>query len=191
MRAVDFNRWVARCLVSAMSKVATAVSLAGALAGCATTTPPHPPGVAPSGSSRTAAALGVGWPIWIGIVCEDLESQRRFYRDVLGLTEREVGVGWIHFDLDGKLLELFAKSDRPEYARPGVTVGFAVDDIRAARATLMERGAIPVGPIEGDANDSWAYFKDGEGNLFEITQKRSHRATSTSTSAGSGASAVP
>src|SRR5438093_12204339 len=26
----------------------------------------------------------LGWPVWIGVVSEDLEAQRRFYRDVLG-----------------------------------------------------------------------------------------------------------
>ena len=30
------------------------------------------------------------WPVWIGIVCDDLQAQRRFYRDVLGLSEAEV-----------------------------------------------------------------------------------------------------
>ncbi len=27
----------------------------------------------------------LGWPVWIGVITDDLEGQRRFYRDVLGL----------------------------------------------------------------------------------------------------------
>ncbi len=115
--------------------------------------------------------LELGWPIWIGVVCDDFEAQRRFYRDVLGLAERNVQVGSSWFEFDGKLLELFAKSARPQYARRGVAVGFAVDDIQAARATLLARGVEPVSEIEGNAGDYWAYFKDAEGNLFEIVQR--------------------
>jgi len=49
------------------------------------------------------------WPVWIGIVCDDLESQRHFYRDVLGLKELKSGEDFTWFDFDGKLLELLCK----------------------------------------------------------------------------------
>ncbi|MEN3341669.1 MAG: hypothetical protein V7644_1073 [Actinomycetota bacterium] len=35
--------------------------------------------------------LELGWPNWIGVVARDLEAQRRFYRDVLGLRELRTG----------------------------------------------------------------------------------------------------
>src|SRR5205807_5132445 len=57
------------------------------------------------------------WPVWIGIVCDDLESQRHFYRDVLGLKELKSGEDFVWFDFDGKLLELLAKSPLPQYDR--------------------------------------------------------------------------
>jgi catechol 2,3-dioxygenase-like lactoylglutathione lyase family enzyme len=112
----------------------------------------------------------LGWPVWIGIVCDDLQAQRRFYRDVLGFAESNVSEGSIWFMVEGKLLELFARSDRPQYARRGVAIGFVVADIRAARATLLERGVEPVSEIEGGPDQHWAYFKDAEGNLFEIVE---------------------
>ena len=28
-------------------------------------------------------AVTLGWPCWVGVVAEDLDTQRRFYRDVL------------------------------------------------------------------------------------------------------------
>jgi catechol 2,3-dioxygenase-like lactoylglutathione lyase family enzyme len=121
-------------------------------------------------ASVAATSLRLGWPIWIGIVCDDFEGQRRFYRDVLGFKETKRGVGWVWFDVDGKLLELFPRSSRPQYAQRGVTVGFVVDDIRAARATLLARHVTPVGDVEDGGGQSWAYFRDGEGNLFEIVQ---------------------
>jgi extradiol dioxygenase family protein len=31
--------------------------------------------------------MDVGFPSWIGVVCEDFENQRAFYGEVLGLRE--------------------------------------------------------------------------------------------------------
>ena len=113
------------------------------------------------------------WPVWIGVVCEDLEAQRKFYRDTLGMNEVRSGDGFVWFELDGKLFELLAKSDKPQYDRRRVTFAFEVEDIRTARADLLARGIEPVTDIEGgaDAKQYWAYFKDAEGNLFEIVQR--------------------
>ena len=113
------------------------------------------------------------WPVWIGVVCEDFEGQRKFYRDVLGLNEVRSGDGFVWFDFDGKLLELLAKSEKPQYDRPRVSFAFEVDDIRSTRAELLSRGVEAVTDIEGgpDARQYWAYFKDAEGNLFEIVQR--------------------
>ena len=137
--------------------------------------PPEAPALVatPAPPSETVSQVGsrLGWPIWIGIVCDDLQAQRHFYRDVLGLTESNVQVGSIWFEFDGKLLELFAKSDLPQYARRGVAFGFAVPDIHSARATLLERGVQPVSDIDGGPDARWAYFKDAEGNLFELVER--------------------
>lgn len=113
------------------------------------------------------------WPVWIGVVCEDLEGQRRFYRDTLGLKEVRSGENFVWFEFEDKLFELLAKSDKPQYDRRRVSFAFEVDDIRATRAELVSRGVEPVTGIEGggDARQYWAYFKDAEGNLFEVVQR--------------------
>jgi catechol 2,3-dioxygenase-like lactoylglutathione lyase family enzyme len=113
------------------------------------------------------------WPVWIGVVCENLEAQRAFYRDTLGMNEVRSGDGFVWFELDGRLFELLAKSDKPQYDRRRVTFAFEVEDIRSARADLVTRGIEPVTEIEGgpDAKQYWAYFKDAEGNLFELVQR--------------------
>jgi catechol 2,3-dioxygenase-like lactoylglutathione lyase family enzyme len=107
--------------------------------------------------------LRLGWPVWIGIVCEDLQTQRRFYRDVLGLSELKAGDNWVWFDFDGKLLELLAKSPLPQYDRP-VSFAFDVDDIRSARENLIARGVEPVTDIDGGPEELqyWTYFRDAE-----------------------------
>ena len=124
-----------------------------------------------SHSERTD--LRLRWPVWIGIVCEDLEAQRRFYRDVLGLSELKAGQNWVWFDFDGKLLELLAKFPLPQYDRRRVSFAFDVDNIESARAELIQRGVEPVTEIEGGPKSLqyWTYFKDAEGNLFELVQR--------------------
>jgi hypothetical protein len=37
-----------------------------------------------SGRMEGIVAVNMGWPCWAGVVAEDLDAQRRFYRDVLG-----------------------------------------------------------------------------------------------------------
>lgn len=115
------------------------------------------------------------WPVWIGVVCEDLAAQRSFYRDTLGLREVRAEPGFVWFEFEGRLLELLAKSSEPQYDRKRVSFAFEVDDIRSAQAEMLRRGAKAVTDIEGgpDARQYWAYFQDAEGNLFEIVQRLS------------------
>lgn len=116
----------------------------------------------------------IKWPNWLGLVVDDLESQRRFYRDTLGLKELGSGDGWVQFDLGfPNLFELLQRSDEPQYDRRRFQPGFAVDDIRSARERLIERGVEPVTDIEGepDSQGNWCYFRDPEGNVFELSQR--------------------
>lgn len=116
----------------------------------------------------------LGWPTWIGVVADDLEAQRRFYRDTLGLAETAAGDGWVEFDLDGRLFEVISRSELPQYEARRFQVGFTVDDIEAARTELIGRGIEPISEIEGgeDTLNRWCYFRDPEGNVFEITEWR-------------------
>src|SRR5207253_8703785 len=102
----------------------------------------------------------LGWPVWIGVVSDDLEGQRRFYRDVLDLRELGAGDDWVQFDLDGRMLELLARSEEPQYRQRRVQVGFAVDDIRAASRELEARGVVRIAGIEGgpESGQYWGYF---------------------------------
>jgi len=54
-----------------------------------------------------------------------------------------------------------------------VSFAFEVDDIHSARAKLIDRGVEAVTEIEGglQSRQYWTYFKDAEGNLFELVQR--------------------
>jgi catechol 2,3-dioxygenase-like lactoylglutathione lyase family enzyme len=126
-----------------------------------------------STESSAAGTVTLRWPIWIGVVCDDLEKQRRFYREILGLSELKAGAGWVWFDFGGRLLELLARRPLPQYDQRAVTFAFEVEDIHAARAALIRRGVESVTGVEGgpESLQYWTYFKDVEGNLFELVQR--------------------
>lgn len=115
------------------------------------------------------------WPSWIGVVAEDLGRQRRFYRDVLGFTEVAQGPDWVQFDLgDDQLLEVVQRSRQRQYGEARYQVGYAVEDIEAARDHLVSRGVQPLTDLAGSAAGSgrWCYFRDAEGNVFELKEHR-------------------
>jgi predicted enzyme related to lactoylglutathione lyase len=114
------------------------------------------------------------WPNWLGVVVEDLEAQRAFYANVLGLAESDAGEDWVQFEMGGpNLFELLRSSDQPQYDHPRFQPGFAVGDIHAARARLVEHGAEAITGIEGGPGSGgyWCYFRDPEGNVFELSQR--------------------
>jgi catechol 2,3-dioxygenase-like lactoylglutathione lyase family enzyme len=123
------------------------------------------------------------WPTWIGVVVDDLEGQRRFWGRLLGVPEDHSGPGFVDFELgERRSFELIKRSDTPEYDGLRFQVGFEVDDIAAANQELVRLGAIPIGGIvEDDAGAPWAYFRDPEGNVFEIKQRPDTTSAATST----------
>jgi predicted enzyme related to lactoylglutathione lyase len=112
------------------------------------------------------------WPAWIGVVVDDLEAQRRFWGELLGAPEVGSGPDYVEFDAgDGRTFEVLKRSEAPEYDRPRFQVGFVVEDIEATREELIRRGVEPVTEMVRGEGSSWAYFRDPEGNVFEITQR--------------------
>jgi catechol 2,3-dioxygenase-like lactoylglutathione lyase family enzyme len=115
----------------------------------------------------------VGWPTWIGLVCDDLETQRTWYGEVLGLRETDAGEDWVQFDLGGHTFELLrVDRSRQQYDARRFQVGFQVAEIRSARDALTRGGAQVISEVEGgvEAGSYWAYFRDPEGNVFELKQ---------------------
>jgi predicted enzyme related to lactoylglutathione lyase len=113
----------------------------------------------------------LGWPVWVGVVVTDLERQRRFWGGLLGLPEVAAESDYVQFEVGGgRIFELIQRSELPQYDTPRFQVGFAVEDIASARAQLLRAGVEPLTEIEG-TESTWAYFRDPEGNVFEITQR--------------------
>lgn len=87
----------------------------------------------------------LGWPTWVVVVVKDLDGQRRFWSDLLGLQAAASGPDFVHFDVGrGRNFELIELSQEPEYDRLRFQVGFAVRDIHRAREDLLRRGVEPI-----------------------------------------------
>ena len=117
----------------------------------------------------------LGWPIWIGVVADDMDAQADYYSKILDLEEMDRGDGFVMFGMGGpNRLEILQRDPSlPQYAVKRFQVGFLVEDIRGAREELLAKGVKPVTEILGgpESNAYWCYFEDPEGNLFEITPK--------------------
>lgn len=51
-----------------------------------------------------------GWPTWIGVVVDDLETQRTFWGEMLGVSEDHAGPGFAHFILPtGEIFEVIER----------------------------------------------------------------------------------
>jgi catechol 2,3-dioxygenase-like lactoylglutathione lyase family enzyme len=118
--------------------------------------------------------VDITWPTWIGVVTDDLDRQRAFYRDTLGFRDISGSQTWAHFEVPGGgLFELIKRDASPQYNATRYQVGFTVKDIWAAHRELVLRGAEPISEIEGEESGSsnlWCYFRDAEGNVFELTE---------------------
>ena len=117
--------------------------------------------------------LLVGWVQWIGIVTNDLDAQRQFYAEVLGFKELAAFDDFVYFDMGWpRILELKRQSAVPEEGT-GYQAGYMVGDIHFARNQLMERGASPIGEIEGgqEFGGFWCRFQDPDGNIFQVQQR--------------------
>jgi catechol-2,3-dioxygenase len=120
----------------------------------------------------------VGWPTWLGVVVDDLEGMTVFYRDTMGFRPTDRGDDWVQFDVDGHLFEVIVRFPTlSQYNARRYQVGYTVDDIVAVRDGLIAAGVETITEIEGgdDTDNLWCYFRDPEGNVFEITQWKQSR----------------
>lgn len=140
--------------------------------------------------------------VHVNLVARDWRRLARFYQDVLGCVpvppERDLAGEWLeaatgvagarlhgaHLRLpgagpDAPTLEIFEYDDpapgpAPAVNRPGWGhLAFAVDDVAAMRAAVLDGGGAAVGevvslPVPGAGTVTFAYVTDPEGNIVEL-----------------------
>jgi len=125
---------------------------------------------------------GLGeFPVGAVLRAESLERARKFYTEVLGLTEREGSVGETWFDAGaGTMVSVYERPGMP--APQNTTLGFGVpadkfDEVMAdlrARGVVFEEYDIPemnLKTLNGVADyegNKVAWFKDSEDNILSL-----------------------
>jgi catechol 2,3-dioxygenase-like lactoylglutathione lyase family enzyme len=110
---------------------------------------------------------------------QDIERARAFYRDVLGFEPVREHRNHLFYECGGASFLVFPSSGSPSGTHD--QLGFVVDDVEAAVATLRDRGveletyeAPPGSTVRDGVMDHGtvkaAWFKDSEGNLLSVAQ---------------------
>jgi catechol 2,3-dioxygenase-like lactoylglutathione lyase family enzyme len=119
-------------------------------------------------------------------VVSDLERSKRWYRDILGAdVQGEYGgtscvlrflETWVLLVTGGPPTEdkptvTFTPPDDPDRASAELIIG--VPDCRGAHAPLEARGEVFLAPPVEYPWEIRAFFRDPDGHLFEISERRS------------------
>ena len=111
------------------------------------------------------------------LLVEDFEKSLSFYRDVLKLEVNETDSGFANFKLGETSLAVFQR-DGAESMFParhmgrtgGLVLAFQVTDVQKVVEELQSKG---VEVFEGPKTTEWgqtvAYFKDPDGNIWEVS----------------------
>jgi hypothetical protein len=98
---------------------------------------------------------------------------RKLIVSTLGLQVKHEESNFLVADTkNGDRFEVFGQlKERPawQFDQSPVMVGFLVDDIEAARATLEADGVELLGPLRGDDSMKWQHFRAPNGASFELT----------------------
>jgi len=115
----------------------------------------------------------LGWPTWIGVVVDDLEAQRTFWGEMLGVPEDHAGPGFAHFIMPtGEIFEVIERSEIPEYNGRRFQVGFEVADIEGVLERLRPHGAELVGElVRYEDSFKLCYVRGPEGIIVELAEK--------------------
>ena len=121
-------------------------------------------------------------PDYVVLVVDDLDRALPFYTDVLGLALGHRSGPFAQLDTGRTRVALFEREAMgrtlerplrpPPEDAPGFELGFKVDDVDAAWATLLERGARPaVAPTDRPWGQRTAYVRDPDGHWIELAQQ--------------------
>jgi catechol 2,3-dioxygenase-like lactoylglutathione lyase family enzyme len=113
--------------------------------------------------------------VWTGVRTDRFDDMRRFLLRVTTAPPVIDDDGFAVFNLpDGDRFEIFGP-DAYEHFTTGPVVGFLVDDVDAARASLETEGIVFLAPTaRSDDGNAWAHFRAPDGNVYELTSRPDH-----------------
>lgn len=125
--------------------------------------------------------MNLAAPDYLILIVEDMDRALKFYTDVLGLRLGHRSGDYAQFDTGVTRLALYTRNamgktlgialQQPALDAPGFEIGFKVNDVDAAFAELVQRGAAPVtSPTTRAWGQRTAYVRDPDGHLIELAQ---------------------
>ena len=108
---------------------------------------------------------------YVEIPANDIERSAEFYRRAFGWDIRKRGDGAIAFDDTVNEVSGTWVLGRPIAAEPGLMVYIMVGDAAAAVDAIVSAGGEMVKPVEPNAREVVATFRDPAGNLIGIYQQ--------------------
>lgn len=99
----------------------------------------------------------------------ELERQKAFYEQKLGLKVSHESPGWVSFDLRGALLALRAA---PAGAGPELQLAITAQPLEARIEALQAKGVVFEGGIEDAPTCRLAVIRDPEGNRVQLVEPR-------------------
>lgn len=111
------------------------------------------------------------------LLVDDFDKSMTFYKDILGLSVNSQDGKFADFKLEGTSLAIFEKSTAVAMfpkenmgTGGGIVLAFQVDDVAKSCEQLKAKGvAIFEGPKKTEWGQTVAYFKDPDGNIWEIS----------------------
>ena len=108
---------------------------------------------------------------YVEIPANDIERSAEFYRRAFGWDIRKRGDGAIAFDDTVNEVSGTWVLGRPIAAEPGLMVYIMVGDAAAAVDAIVSAGGEMVKPVDPNAREVVATFRDPAGNLIGIYQQ--------------------
>jgi catechol 2,3-dioxygenase-like lactoylglutathione lyase family enzyme len=120
---------------------------------------------------------------YVVLVVSDLERSLKFWTGVLGLRLGHRSGAYAQLDTGRTRIALYARAAMaetlgrplrpPDPSAPSFELGFKVEDVDAAYADLVARGAAPeVPPADRPWGQRTAYLRDPDGHLVELAEDR-------------------
>jgi predicted enzyme related to lactoylglutathione lyase len=115
--------------------------------------------------------FGHGKICYLEIPATDIARSSRFYQQAFGWRLRTDAVGSVAFDDGvGEVSGLWV-TDRPPMRDAGIVISIMVDDADRTVTDIVAAGGEIVRPLDPEAAERIAWFRDPGGNLMGIYQE--------------------
>jgi predicted enzyme related to lactoylglutathione lyase len=115
---------------------------------------------------------------WVSLQVSDLERARRFWREVIGLTEKSYTPAWVELELRPGLLLALHPVFYPNamikrgYDRGGAVLAIRVANLEEMSNLVQRNGALALGSAQEIPGGVSRDFEDPEGYVFELVEMR-------------------